>query len=79
MPTATVTSKGQITIPNTVRLALGLHSGDRVEFIELTEGAFTMIAATSPMTALKGLVAKPAKPISLEEMNETIAARGKVR
>jgi AbrB family looped-hinge helix DNA binding protein len=29
---ATVTSKGQITIPATVRKALGLHQGDQVVF-----------------------------------------------
>ncbi|WP_369123396.1 AbrB/MazE/SpoVT family DNA-binding domain-containing protein, partial [Shewanella electrica] len=33
MPTATVTSKGQITIPAAVRRALGLRTGDRVEFV----------------------------------------------
>ncbi|MCI4605520.1 AbrB/MazE/SpoVT family DNA-binding domain-containing protein, partial [Pseudomonas fluorescens] len=34
MATATLTSKGQITIPVQVRTALGLETGDRVEFVE---------------------------------------------
>ena len=34
MPTAVVTSKGQITIPKPLRDALGVDTGDRVEFVE---------------------------------------------
>jgi len=46
MATATVTSKGQITIPARVRAALGLEAGSRVEFVEIEEGQYLMIAAT---------------------------------
>ena len=38
MPTSTVTSKGQITIPAQVRAALGLETGSRVEFVEVEKG-----------------------------------------
>ncbi len=38
---ATVTSKGQITIPQEIRRRLGLHQGDRVEFV--IEGERTLI------------------------------------
>src|SRR5581483_3292790 len=34
MAKATVTSKGQITIPKTVRERLGLRPGDQIEFVE---------------------------------------------
>ncbi|MFQ5794015.1 MAG: AbrB/MazE/SpoVT family DNA-binding domain-containing protein [Candidatus Bipolaricaulia bacterium] len=34
MPTAKVTSKGQITVPKEVRQKLGLSPGDELEFIE---------------------------------------------
>ncbi|QMV18868.1 AbrB/MazE/SpoVT family DNA-binding domain-containing protein [Granulicella sp. 5B5] len=33
-PSSTISSKGQVTIPIEVRKRLGVHSGDRVEFIE---------------------------------------------
>ena len=46
MATATLTSKGQITIPVQVRTALGLETGDRVEFVEMEDGKFSMIAAS---------------------------------
>ena len=39
MASATLTSKGQITVPVQVRTALGLDSGDRIEFVELEKGS----------------------------------------
>ena len=76
MTTATLTSKGQITIPATVRAALGIDTGDRVEFIELENGRFGLVAATQSVKALKGLIRAPAKPVSIAAMNAAIAARG---
>ncbi len=76
MSTATVTSKGQITIPALVRTALGVASGDRVEFVLVEPGRFELVAATQPVTALKGLARKPASPVTIEVMNKAIAARG---
>jgi AbrB family looped-hinge helix DNA binding protein len=76
MSTATVTSKGQITIPIAVREALRVAAGDRVEFIEVAPGRFEFIAATQPVTALKGMFGKPKVVVSIEEMNAVIARRG---
>lgn len=76
MATATLTSKGQITIPVSVRAALGLDTGSRVEFVDTGNGQFAIVPATSPVVALKGLLSKPAKPVSIEDMNRAIAAQG---
>lgn len=38
MTTATITSKGQITIPANVRQSLNVAAGDRVEFVQLEPG-----------------------------------------
>jgi len=76
MSTATMTSKGQITIPAMVRSALGVEAGDRVEFVQVEPGRFELVAATQSVTALKGLVRKPASPVSIASMNEAIAAHG---
>ena len=76
MTTATLTSKGQITVPAAVRAALGVDIGDRVEFVEIAPGRFEFIAATRPVTALKGMFGKPRKSVSIEEMNTAIARRG---
>ena len=76
MSTATVTSKGQITIPIAVREALRVAAGDRVEFIAVAPGRFEFIAATQPVTALKGMFGKSKVVVSIEEMNAVIARRG---
>ena len=76
MSTATITSKGQITIPAIVRNTLGVEAGDRVEFIQVEPGRFEVVAATESVTALKGLVRKPASPVTIAAMNEAIATRG---
>ncbi|NBA97168.1 AbrB/MazE/SpoVT family DNA-binding domain-containing protein [Pseudomonas sp. R5(2019)] len=79
MSTATLSSKGQITIPAQVRASLGLDTGDRVEFVALGDGKFAIMAATQPARSLKGLVRKPANPVSIEEMNQAIEAQGAKR
>lgn len=76
MPTATVTSKGQITIPKEVREGLGIDAGDRVEFIEEGKGAYRIVAATRDVRALKGIIARPARPVSVEQMNRAVRGRG---
>jgi AbrB family looped-hinge helix DNA binding protein len=76
MTTATVTSKGQITIPASVRAALRVEAGDRVEFVEVEPGRYEFIAATRSVTELKGMFGKARKKVSLEEMQAAIAARG---
>lgn len=76
MSTATLTSKGQITIPAVVRDALGVEAGDRVEFVQVEPGHFELVAATQSVTALKGLVRKPTSPVTIEAMNKAIATQG---
>ena len=76
MTTATLTSKGQITVPAAVREALGVDAGDRVEFVEVAPGRYEFIAATRSVTELKGMFGKPRKAVSIKEMNATIAKRG---
>lgn len=76
MASATLTSKGQITIPATVRDALGVVAGDRVEFVQIAPGRYEFIAATRSVTALKGMFGKARKAVSIEEMNAVIARRG---
>ena len=76
MASATVTSKGQITIPVRVREALGLDAGDRIEFVEIDKGKFAIVAATRSIRELKGMLHdKRRKPVSIEEMNAAIARR----
>jgi antitoxin PrlF len=79
MATALVTSKGQITIPKSVRERLGVDSGDRVEFVESAPGVFSVIAATRDVRELKGMIGRPARPVSIEDMNRAITKAGSRR
>jgi len=76
MTMATITSKGQITIPATVRQALNVDTGDRVEFIQLEPGQYLFVAANRSVTELKGMFGKAKRVVSLDEMNQAIASRG---
>lgn len=76
MTTATVTSKGQITIPAAVREGLHVETGDRVEFLEVEPGRYELIAATRSVTALKGMFGNVHKSVSIAAMNAAIAGRG---
>lgn len=59
MSTATLTSKGQVTIPVAVREALNVGTGDRIEFIEVEPGRFEIVAATGSVTSLKAMFGYP--------------------
>ena len=76
MATAIVTSKGQITIPIEVREKLRLEAGDRVEFVEIAEGQFSIVAATEDVSSLRGCVKAPTRKVTVEDMNRAIRRRG---
>ncbi len=76
MTTATVTTKGQITIPANVRQALQVEAGDRIEFVEVAPGRFEFLAVTRSVRDLKGMFGKSTRRVSIEDMNKAIAARG---
>jgi AbrB family looped-hinge helix DNA binding protein len=51
---ARLTSKGQVTLPKSVRDALGLHEGDRVVF--RVEGSYAVLARTADLLEMAGTV-----------------------
>ncbi len=75
MPTATLTSKGQITIPVDVRHNLHVDTGDRVEFVQIGPDRYELVAATRHVSELKGMFGKPAQTVSIDDMNKAIAQR----
>lgn len=77
MATATITSKGQLTVPKAVREALGIGPGDRVDFVRMADGNFAVLPATKSVKTLKGIIPKPKKPVSLEDMDAAIARGAK--
>ena len=76
MTEATLTSKGQITIPKAVRDALGLTTGDRIEFVGTDKG-FVMAPVKRDLGALCGMFkGRRTKPATLDEITAAIAEMG---
>lgn len=73
MATATVTSKGQVTIPIEVREDMRLSAGDRIDFIRMDDGHYAVVPAVASIKSLKGIIPKPKKPVSIEDMRTAIA------
>jgi antitoxin PrlF len=69
---ATLSSKGQATIPKAVRERLHLKPGDRFKFFFHPDGV--LILPRIPTARLKGIISKPAKPVSLEQIDSAIEA-----
>jgi antitoxin PrlF len=74
MPTATLTSKGQITLPLTVRTALGLTTGQKLDFLPDGDG-FRVVVLKADVAALRGRFAgRVQAPVSLAAMDNAIAS-----
>ena len=73
MPTSTVTSKGQITLPKEVRNHLGLSEGDRVDFVISEDGSVRLLPISGSVRRLFGLLQRTGSPAAtLAEIDEAI-------
>jgi antitoxin PrlF len=70
---STITTKGQTTVPKPVRDHLGLKPGDKVRYFIRPDGGVAMLPVL-PVASLRGLGKRNGPPVTLEEMNEAIAA-----
>jgi len=73
MALATLTNKGQVTIPKAIRESLGLHSRDKLEFVIAENGKAYIRSITKKVDDVFGRLYKPGrKPVSVKEMDEKI-------
>ena len=70
---ATITSKGQVTVPKPIRDRLHLEAGDKIDFILEEDGSVRVTPVNASVRRLKGMVPRPRSPVSLEEMDAAIA------
>jgi len=78
MALATLTSKGQVTIPKAIRDSLGLKTGDKLEFGILKSNEAFIKVVTKKVDDVFGILHKPGKkPVSIEEMD--VAIKRKMR
>jgi antitoxin PrlF len=78
MATSTITSKGQTTIPKSIRSHLKLKAGDRLEFAIEPNGRVVLIPATVDVSELKGMLAPAPRRLSLKQIDNAIRKRHRV-
>ncbi len=73
MANATITSKGQVTIPKEIRDYLKLETGSKVDFVIDENGEVKVIPLNFPVEALSGMLHRQGmKAATLEEMEAAI-------
>jgi antitoxin PrlF len=76
VPTATLTTKGQVTIPKEVRDHLGVDTGDRLSFVVQEDGTVIVQSLTRHVRDLDGLLRRPGRrSVSVDAMHEGVARR----
>jgi len=75
MAVATLTSKGQITIPHEIRGRLRLKAGDRIEFRVEEGGSVTLLPLARRMEEVFGILSGHAgrKSVPVEKMDRLLA------
>jgi AbrB family looped-hinge helix DNA binding protein len=74
MPSSTITSKGQVTVPKEIREYLRLKPGDRIDFVKEDSGRISLQAINTDFLSMRGILkSKRKEPLSVEEINEVIA------
>ena len=72
---SSITQKGRVTIPAEIRHKLGLGEGDKVQFTLCEQGVYLSAVKQTGLLSLYGLLPKPSKELSLEEMNRIVEKR----
>jgi len=76
MKSATITSKGQVTIPKEIRDYLKLEIGSKIEFVIDENGTVKVIPLNVPVTALSGMLHSPDMPAATIEGMEYAISEG---
>ena len=67
---ATLTSKGQTTIPKEIRDSLGMKPGDRMTFTLMPDSTVVMRVKSKSVTELAGMLHKKGrKPVPIEQLS----------
>jgi AbrB family looped-hinge helix DNA binding protein len=67
---ATLTSKGQTTIPKEIRDSLRMKAGDRMTFTLMPDDTVVMRVKSKSMTELAGILHKKGrKPVPVEQLS----------
>jgi AbrB family looped-hinge helix DNA binding protein len=70
---ATLSAKGQVTMPKSIRNKCGLDFGDKLDFTLRDDGVLEVIPIKQPASRLKGMLPRPSRAVSVDAMNRAIA------
>ena len=71
----TLTSKGHMTLPSAIRTQLGLKAGDQLSVTVLDAETIVVKRRVSrPISALRGLLPKPANALTVQKMEAGVSA-----
>ncbi|MEM9481241.1 MAG: AbrB/MazE/SpoVT family DNA-binding domain-containing protein [Verrucomicrobiota bacterium] len=73
MTTSTISSKGQTTIPVEVQRKLGVRPGDKLQYFFEEDGTVSLLPKTASISDLRGILPKPERALSVEEMEDGLA------
>jgi len=74
MKSATITTKGQVTIPKEIRDYLKLEVGNKIDFVIDENGTVKIIPLNVPVTALSGILHRPGlAAATIDDMEAAIA------
>lgn len=73
MATATLTSKGQVTIPAETRAKLRLSTGSKIDFVENADGEIVLRPRRGDVRRLKGILDYSGPPATQEDIDAAVA------
>jgi AbrB family looped-hinge helix DNA binding protein len=72
MTESTISSKGQVTVPKSIRMRLHLKAGDRLRFVVDADGSVRLSAATRDVSTLQSILPRPKRRATLAEIDATV-------
>jgi antitoxin PrlF len=75
MSIATITSKGQVTLPKEIRKKLHLETGEKIDFrVDEETGTATLVPLNKHVEDVFGLLSRPkrSKLVTIEEMDKAV-------
>ncbi len=79
MTSVTLSSKGQMIIPKSIRDQLHLKAGDKIDIYLEGDNRVMVVPIKKSLRDLKGFLPKPDRAVSLKEMDESIAGAGSLQ
>ncbi len=70
---ATLSVKGQVTMPKSIRDECGLKLGDKLDFLLRDDGVLEVVPIKQPPSRLKGMLPRPSHVVSLDAMDEAVS------